>query len=82
MGNNLNQRDVIAVRKTTSGLLKLLFPHGEFKKEDVRLGLEYALQVPSAAKEKVKIAFDFFKANAARISAGTKVNDHDFTYTR
>ncbi len=167
LGNNLNQRDVIAVRKTTSGLLKLLYPHGEIEKEDVRQCLEYALQVrrrvkeqlkkiggmefydvhfsyidnesleenfvsvkeqgggslipqepskpgilhtiglsnkgmpglyrlelqvtkgtgklatsgmwnSSTAKEQVKIAFDYFKANAGRISAGTKVNDHDF----
>nr|WP_267965841.1 BREX system Lon protease-like protein BrxL [Halomonas aerodenitrificans] len=28
LGDNLNQRDVIAVRKTVSGLLKLLYPHG------------------------------------------------------
>jgi len=167
LGNNLNQRDVIAVRKTTSGLMKLLYPHGKFEKEDVRECLEYALQVrrrvkeqlkkiggmefydvhfsyidndsleetfisvkeqgggglipdgpskpgvlhtiglsnkgmpglyrlelqvtkgsgklatsglwnSSGAKEQVKIAFDFFKANASRISAGTKVMDHDF----
>jgi ATP-dependent Lon protease len=32
----------------------------------------------SAAKEQVKIAFDFFKANASSISAGVKVADHDF----
>lgn len=32
----------------------------------------------SAAKEQVKIAFDYFKANASRISAGAKVVDHDF----
>ncbi len=167
LGNNLNQRDVIAVRKTTSGLIKLLYPHGQFEKEDVRECLEYALQVrrrvkeqlkkiggmefydvhfsyidnesleehfvsvkeqgggglipdgpskpgilhtiglsnkgmpglyrlelqvtkgsgklvtsglwnSSAAKEQVKIAFDFFKANSSRISAGSKVMDHDF----
>lgn len=167
LGNNLNQRDVIAVRKTVSGLLKLLYPHGQFDKEDVRKTLEYALQVrrrvkeqlkkiggmefydvhfsyidndsleehfvsvkeqgggglipegpgkpgvlhtiglsnkgmpglyrlelqvtkgsgklatsglwnSSAAKEQVKIAFDFFKANAARISGGNKVLEHDF----
>jgi len=167
LGNNLNQRDVIAVRKTVSGLIKLLYPHGEFEKEDVRACLEYALQVrrrikeqlkkiggmefydvhfsyidnetleenfvsvkeqgggtlipdgPSkpgvihtiglsnkgmpglyrlelqvtkgtgklatsglwnstAAREQVKIAFDYFKANAGRISAGAKVMDHDF----
>lgn len=28
LGNNLNQRDTIAVRRTTSGLLKLVCPHG------------------------------------------------------
>lgn len=167
LGNNLNQRDVIAVRKTVSGLLKLLFPHGQFDKEDVRQCLEYALQVrrrvkeqlkkiggmefydvhfsyidndsleehfvsvkeqgggglipegpgkpgflhtiglsnkgmpglyrlelqvtkgsgklatsglwnSSAAKEQVKIAFDYFKANASRISGGSKVGEHDF----
>jgi len=167
LGNNLNQRDVIAVRKTVSGLIKLLYPHGLFEKEDVRECLEYALQVrrrvkeqlkkiggmefydvhfsyidnesleehfvsvkeqgggglipegpskpgfihtiglshkgmpglyrlelqvtkgsgrlatsglwsSSAAREQVMIAFDFFKANAGRISAGVKVLDHDF----
>ena len=30
LGNNLNQRDVIGVRRTVSGLLKLLYPHGDF----------------------------------------------------
>lgn len=167
LGNNLNQRDVIAVRKTVSGLMKLLYPHGQFDKEDVRQCLEYALQVrrrvkeqlkkiggmefydvhfsyidndtfeehfvsvkeqgggglipddpakpghlytiglsnkgmpglyrlelqvtkgsgklatsglwnSSSAKEQVKIAFDYFKANASRISGGSKVMDHDF----
>ncbi len=167
LGNNLNQRDVIAVRKTVSGLLKLLFPHGQFDKEDVRQCLEYALQVrrrvkeqlkkiggmefydvhfsyidndsleehfvsvkeqgggglipegpgkpgvlhtiglsnkgmpglyrlelqvtkgsgklvtsglwnSSAAKEQVKIAFDYFKANASRICGGSKIREHDF----
>ena len=167
LGNNLNQRDVIAVRKTVSGLMKLLYPHGQFNKEDVRQCLEYALQVrrrvkeqlkkiggmefydvhfsyidndtleehfvsvkeqgggglipegpakpgflytiglsnkgmpglyrlelqvtkgsgklatsglwnSSSAKEQVKIAFDYFKANASRISGGSKVMEHDF----
>ncbi|NHB65444.1 protease Lon-related BREX system protein BrxL [Acinetobacter sp. GFQ9D192M] len=167
LGNNLNQRDVIAVRKTVSGLMKLLYPHGQFNKEDVRQCLEYALQVrrrvkeqlkkiggmefydvhfsyidnetleehfvsvkeqgggglipegpakpgflytiglsnkgmpglyrlelqvtkgsgklatsglwnSSSAKEQVKIAFDYFKANASRISGGSKVLEHDF----
>jgi len=54
LGNNLNQRDVIAVRKTVSGLMKLLYPHGQFNKEDVRQCLEYALQVRRRVKEQLK----------------------------
>jgi ATP-dependent Lon protease len=54
LGNNLNQRDVIAVRRTTSGLLKLLCPHGEYDKEQVRQCLEYALETRRRVKEQLK----------------------------
>jgi ATP-dependent Lon protease len=54
LGNNLNQRDTIAVRKTVSGLLKLLFPHGGFEKDDVRRCLEYALETRRRVKEQLK----------------------------
>jgi len=32
LGNNLNQRDTVAVRKTVSGMVKLIYPHGEYTK--------------------------------------------------
>ena len=54
LGNNLNQRDTIAVRRTTSGLLKLMCPHGEFDKEIVRQCLEYALETRRRIKEQLK----------------------------
>jgi ATP-dependent Lon protease len=54
LGNNLNQRDTIAVRRTVSGLLKLLYPHGEYPKEAVRKCLEYALEVRRRVKEQLK----------------------------
>ncbi|SPF40069.1 conserved hypothetical protein [Candidatus Desulfosporosinus infrequens] len=54
MGGDLNQRDVIAVRKTVSGMLKLLYPHGEFTKEDVAEILEYALEGRRRVKEQLK----------------------------
>jgi ATP-dependent Lon protease len=54
LGNNLKQRDVQAVRKTVSGLLKLLFPDGSFAKEDVRDALVYALRVRRRIKEQLK----------------------------
>lgn len=54
LGNNLNQRDVIGVRKTVSGLVKLLFPHGEFTCDDIREILEYALVGRRRVKEQLK----------------------------
>jgi ATP-dependent Lon protease len=54
LGNNLKQRDVQAVRKTVSGLLKLLFPDGSFNKEDLREVLVYALRVRRRIKEQLK----------------------------
>lgn len=54
LGNNLNQRDVIGVRKTVSGLMKLLYPHGEFTKEAVEEVLQYALEGRRRVKEQLK----------------------------
>lgn len=54
LGKDLNQRDTIAVKKTVSGLLKLLFPDGNYGKEDVRACLEYALVGRRRIKEQLK----------------------------
>jgi len=54
LGNNLNQRDVIAVRKTVSGLVKLIYPNGEFEKEDIEEILQYALVGRRRVKEQLK----------------------------
>ncbi|MBK1631986.1 TIGR02688 family protein [Thiohalocapsa halophila] len=54
LGNNLNQRDSIAVRRTVSGMLKLLYPAGDYDKEAVRRCLEYALEGRRRVKEQLK----------------------------
>ena len=53
-GSNLNQRDVIGVRKTVSGLIKLIYPHGEYEKEDIAEILKYALVGRRRVKEQLK----------------------------
>lgn len=167
LGRDLNQRDTIAVRRTVSGLLKLLYPHEDYDKSAVQRCLAYALEnrrrikeqlkkiggmefydvhfsyidqetmeekfigipeqgggslIPDGplspgvlhtiapgsdghlglyrletqvtpgngklntsglgsntqAKEAIKVGFDFFKANAARVSAASKAGDHDY----
>ncbi|CEP97589.1 ATP-dependent Lon-type protease [[Clostridium] sordellii] len=54
LGNNLNQRDTIAVRKTVSGMVKLIYPNGEFSKEDIGEVLKYALVGRRRVKEQLK----------------------------
>ena len=54
LGNNLNQRDVIGVRRTVSGLVKLIYPNGEYTKEDIEEILRYALVGRRRVKEQLK----------------------------
>lgn len=54
LGNNLNQRDTVAVRKTVSGMVKLIYPHGEYTKEDIEEILKYALEGRRRVKEQLK----------------------------
>ncbi|MEI3235588.1 MAG: protease Lon-related BREX system protein BrxL [Intestinibacter bartlettii] len=54
LGNNLNQRDTIAVRKTVSGMVKLIYPNGEFGKDEIEEILRYALVGRRRVKEQLK----------------------------
>jgi ATP-dependent Lon protease len=54
LGRDLNQRDTIAVKRTVSGLLKLLYPYEDYSKEAVRRCLEYALESRRRVKEQLK----------------------------
>lgn len=73
LGNNLNQRDVIAVRRTVSGLLKLMHPDGAYSKEDVRVCLTYAMEVRRRVKEQLKKlgGLEFFDVNFSYIDNET-----------
>lgn len=73
LGNNLNQRDTIAVRRTVSGLLKLLYPHGDYDKAAVERCLQYALEVRRRVKEQLKKigGMEFFDVHFSYIDAET-----------
>jgi ATP-dependent Lon protease len=53
-GSHLNARDVKAVRKTVSGLIKLVYPHGEFTKEELAELLDVAMEGRRRVKEQLK----------------------------
>ncbi|WP_172200655.1 protease Lon-related BREX system protein BrxL [Saccharibacillus qingshengii] len=72
-GSNLNQRDAIAVRKIVSGLTKLVYPNGEFDKEDIREVLTIALEMRRRVKEQLKKigGMEFYDVNFSYIDNET-----------
>ena len=62
MGAHLNARDRKAVRKTVSGLMKIIHPHGEVSQEDLAEILELALEGRRRVKEQLKKmgAFEYY----------------------
>lgn len=53
-GSHLNTRDRKAVRKTVSGLVKLLHPHGDVSRDDLEEILALALEGRRRVKEQLK----------------------------
>lgn len=73
LGKNLNQRDVIAVRHTVSGLLKLMYPDGEYTKEQLEEILKIALEMRRRVKEQLKKlgGMEFYDVNFSYIDNET-----------
>lgn len=65
LGGHLNTRDAKAVRRTVSGLVKLLHPAGDPTREEVREYLELALEGRRRVKEQLKKmgAFEYYQTS-------------------
>ena len=73
LGKNLNQRDTIAVRKMTGGLVKLIYPDGEYSKEQLEEILVFALEMRRRVKEQLKKlgGMEFYDVNFSYIDNET-----------
>lgn len=73
LGKNLNQRDTIAVRKLVGGMLKLLYPNGEFTKEQLEEILKFALEMRRRVKEQLKKlgGMEFYDVNFSYVDNET-----------
>lgn len=69
LGRNLNQRDTIAVRKMVGGYIKLLYPDGEFGKEELEDILKISLEMRRRVKEQLKKlgGMEFYDVNFSYI---------------
>lgn len=73
LGKNLNQRDVIAVRRMVDGYLKLMYPDGTFEKKDVEEVLILSLEMRRRVKEQLKKlgGMEFYDVNFSYIDNET-----------
>ena len=73
LGKNLNQRDTIAVRKMVGGFVKLLYPDGNFTKEDIEEILIISLEMRRRVKEQLKKlgGMEFYDVNFSYIDNET-----------
>ena len=73
LGKNLNQRDTIAVRKMVGGFIKLMYPDGEFTKEQVEEILQLSLEMRRRVKEQLKKlgGMEFYDVNFSYIDNET-----------
>ena len=73
LGNQLNQRDVIGVKRTVSGLVKLIYPDGNFDREKIEEVLRFALEMRRRVKEQLKKigGMEFYDVNFSYIDKET-----------
>ena len=73
LGKNLNQRDTIAVRKMVGGFIKLLYPDGEYTKQQLEEILQLSLEMRRRVKEQLKQlgGMEFYDVNFSYIENET-----------
>ena len=73
LGKNLNQRDTIAVRRIISGLVKLVYPNGEYNKDQLEEIMRIALEMRRRVKEQLKKlgGMEFYDVNFSYIDNET-----------
>ena len=73
MGSHLNARDRKAVRRTVSGMVKILHPHGQVGREDLEELLQLALEGRRRVKEQLKKmgSFEYHQTSFSYIESET-----------
>jgi ATP-dependent Lon protease len=74
LGSHLDARDVKAVRKTVSGLVKLIYPHSEVTRHDLAERVEVAVEGRRRVKEQLKKmgSFEYHQTSFSYIDNQTR----------
>jgi len=73
MGSHLVARDRKAVKRTVSGLMKIMYPHGEATKEELAELLEFAMEGRRRVKEQLKKmgSFEYYHTSFSYVDVDT-----------
>jgi ATP-dependent Lon protease len=74
VGSHLNARDTKAVRKTVSGLIKLIYPHGEVTRDELAELVELAMEGRRRVKEQLKKmgSFEYYQTSFSYLDQETR----------
>jgi ATP-dependent Lon protease len=61
LSETITTRDKTSIGKTFSGLMKVIFPHGEYTEEDARIILEFAIENRKRVKDQLRIMDETFE---------------------
>jgi len=78
LGSQLNSRDEKAVKKTCSGMIKILFPDGNYTKENIEEILTLSIEMRRRVKEQLKKmgGLEFWNTEFSYIDKETRVEKY------
>lgn len=68
LSNTITTRDKTAIEKTFSGLVKVIFPHGEFTKAEAKLLLDFAIECRKRVKDQLRKMDETFNDEVVHFS--------------
>lgn len=68
LSNTITTRDKTAIEKTFSGLVKVIFPNGDFTKEEAKLLLDFAIESRKRVKDQLRKMDETFNDEVVHFS--------------
>lgn len=83
LSDSITTRDKTSIEKTFSGLVKVIFPNGEFSKQEAQLLLEFAIENRKRVKDqlrKMDETFELVEFAYSDVKTGKKTYVHTLEY--
>ncbi|MDG5768326.1 BREX system Lon protease-like protein BrxL [Balneolales bacterium ANBcel1] len=72
LSDSITTRDRVSIEKTFSGLVKVIFPHGEFDEDDARELLDFAIECRKRVKDQLRKMDETFNDEVVKFEYKSK----------